>query len=395
MGPTALISLLSAAVCVFAAADPTPSDPNASFSQLAVNEIGPEWPKLQPALAVINATLLPNNTGLHDTRKTVLLIRNLLDVFAPTYPNSTHQHKHTHSKHATHAQTKHIDLWALLRKDLDDGYTLLGNFQDLAHSNVSFTKHDVEVRRDACLKWIERFLQNNGTYDYQAFVLESQTETAFWYEHRDESGFFWKHLDPPLNVTGMADIQALVQHQLMSVLSNTVSVLELDKIFAVEAHDTFHAYRKQLRAINDEAKVFEDSNPIFANNSNSTAALTLFSTLYDEFGDLNDEWTAWDFYNKKHEQNKTVDKAAIVTAHWTQLKAFLWDANIPKAVHDLQLSMTQRTPSPPPPATSFDYAKYMPAGATAFDYSKYTAGTVGSAAGFDWQKFMASAKSKT
>ena len=74
MGPTALISLLSAAVCVFAAADPTPSDPNASFSQLAVNEIGPEWPKLQPALAVINATLLPNNTGLHDTRKTVLLV---------------------------------------------------------------------------------------------------------------------------------------------------------------------------------------------------------------------------------------------------------------------------------------------------------------------------------
>ena len=53
-------------------------------------------------------------------------IRNLLDVFAPTYPNSTHQRKH--SKYAAYVR-KDIDLWGLLRKDLDDGYTLLGDFQ--------------------------------------------------------------------------------------------------------------------------------------------------------------------------------------------------------------------------------------------------------------------------
>ena len=67
------IALLTASICRVSAV----ADPNASFSALAVSTISPEWPKLQPALEIVTKTLLPNNTSLHDTRKTVLLVHGV------------------------------------------------------------------------------------------------------------------------------------------------------------------------------------------------------------------------------------------------------------------------------------------------------------------------------
>ncbi len=40
---------------------------------------------------------------------------------------------------------KPLDVWFKLRKGLDEGYQLIGDFQDLAHSGVAYNESDVQV----------------------------------------------------------------------------------------------------------------------------------------------------------------------------------------------------------------------------------------------------------
>ena len=95
-----------------------------NFREAGVSRIYPAFVSLGPEyLATLSYAMLPDD--VHSARKHTLTLRDLLDIYSPVFPNS--------SKAGD-------DLWGQLRGFMDIGYTLLGDFQDLAHSGVNYTE---------------------------------------------------------------------------------------------------------------------------------------------------------------------------------------------------------------------------------------------------------------
>ena len=95
-----------------------------NFRDAAIWHIHPLFTSLGPTyMNTLNYSSMPDD--IHGARKATLTLRDLLDVFSPVFPNT--------SKTGD-------DLWGELRTFMDDGYTLLGDFQDLAHSGVNYTQ---------------------------------------------------------------------------------------------------------------------------------------------------------------------------------------------------------------------------------------------------------------
>ena len=154
-------------------------------------------------------------------RKQLLKTRDMIDVFAPTYPPTTEskyhegdlnfetrdimyakdnmdlileqdgsfhknskvkdgeedyrvvgrhdmfQHSHNHVKHRSYrlAKTKRSkqydkgkDLWRTIRKYLDEGYTVIGDFQDLDHAKIKYTADQLAGHQKEVWKWHVDFM---------------------------------------------------------------------------------------------------------------------------------------------------------------------------------------------------------------------------------------------
>jgi hypothetical protein len=95
-----------------------------NFREAGVSRIYPAFVSLgQEYLATLSNATLPDD--VRSARKHTLTLRDLLDVYSPVFSNSS---------------TAGDDLWGQLRGFMDIGYTLLGDFQDLAHSGVNYTE---------------------------------------------------------------------------------------------------------------------------------------------------------------------------------------------------------------------------------------------------------------
>ena len=154
-------------------------------------------------------------------RKQLLQTRNMIDVFSPTYPPTTEskyhqgdlnfetrdimyakdnmdlvleedgkfhknskvhdgeedyrvvgrhdmfQHTHHHEKHGKYRLTKtkrskhhnkDKDLWRTLRKYLDQGYTVIGDFQDLDHAKIKYTTDQLAGHQKEVWEWHVDFM---------------------------------------------------------------------------------------------------------------------------------------------------------------------------------------------------------------------------------------------
>jgi hypothetical protein len=78
---------------------------------------------------------IPSLTPSHvdQLRKGILRVRDLLDIFSPIYPNRTVAT--TKDDHEP-AVIVVVDVWSMLRTQLDVGYTVVGQYQDLDHAHI-------------------------------------------------------------------------------------------------------------------------------------------------------------------------------------------------------------------------------------------------------------------
>ena len=51
-----------------------------------------------------------------------------------------------------------VDVWKILRRFLDDGYMLIGDFQDLAHAKVKYTPERLSMYQGQVWNWKEESL---------------------------------------------------------------------------------------------------------------------------------------------------------------------------------------------------------------------------------------------
>ena len=154
------------------------------------------------------STCLQPPSNVNNVRKQMLFVRDLLDIFSPIYSNTS---KTTARKSNRRHETVIMDVdgsvdpWATVRTELDVGYTLIGQYQDLDHSHVRYTIEDKSLLQYKILQWYNQFTKNYITKDVTASAGDSTLQylslmndtittstTPTWFIHAAESRLFWK-----------------------------------------------------------------------------------------------------------------------------------------------------------------------------------------------------------
>jgi hypothetical protein len=152
-----------------------------SLSGLAASMLPAFYADMLPRLDMFTKTLVPGE--VFKTRKFMLATRDLLDVFSPVYPNTT----------TATIGLENEDLWGSLRFYLDDGYMVVGDFLDLNHAHVKYSKRQLNHSRNRVLQWHARFRKFREAHDVPAF-LAAPTIDSISFHHEKESRLFWKHI---------------------------------------------------------------------------------------------------------------------------------------------------------------------------------------------------------
>jgi len=262
-------------------------------------------------LSSLDKKSMPDN--VKPFRKSLLSARNGLDIFAYAYPETSMKEKKGKGD---------SDVFRLLRKDLNDGYTLVGNFQDL--ENVNYTKKDFETRLEACLTWKKTFETDISKYNYKSYVQSASTKKLFDRKKADLSRDFWGNVPatPSLSLNGYQNVAVLGGGQIQEAVNYYDATYNLTEIWDTKYHTEFHDYRKLLRSIEFVGTEFPQ---IF--NANVTIELNLIDTAYGTFGNLNDLINEYVYYHTNGDSKKADKKKAEVISSWNTLKSWLTTNN--------------------------------------------------------------------
>jgi exopolyphosphatase len=313
----------------FVDTDATTHAATASLSGLAASMLPSFYADMLPTLSILTETVMPG--AVYATRKSMLETRDLLDVFSLVYPNTT-------SSNAT-VGLENEDLWGSLRLFLDEGYTLVGEYLDLNHSNVKYSEEQLEQSRNPVLDWHTRFRVFNQDHDVNAFLATPTTDDCFY--HENESRLFWKHIPVPNRPHGgdpaMASLQYLASKQLGVSLKYWKRVYPYTSIDAT-AHEDYHDLRKMLRSLVDEFHLF--GSTMFPTLSKTKSAVKTLAKARGLLGDMNDDWTAYMFYLKHNEYlGSQTELANRVNEAWKDFKIWADESGFENSIRYLKEHM--------------------------------------------------------
>jgi len=287
-----------------------PSLTGPSYGELALQNVAKSFVDAVGALPILNDTAQPDS--VKPMRKSLLLARNGLDVFVFAYPGADLANK----------KPRQGDVFSYLRDDLDVGYTLVGNFQDLSVVNKSgnYSREDYLQRLGACLSWKKNFTIDIEKFAYKAYVLSASTTKFFPRKPHALSRDYWGNVSarPQKNLTGYQNIAILADGQLNNSVNFYDFVINLTDIWDPGYHDQFHDYRKLLRAI-----FFVGTTYLPIYQSNVTVRMPLVDDAYGKFGKLNDLCITYAYYVSKGNNEKAAEIKQQIIASWATLTQWM------------------------------------------------------------------------
>jgi len=329
---------LFAFCCVpsWAAQSPTLFDNTVSYGDLASLSMAKYLPVFLQQLPTLNAN--SSAGGVNVLRKSALYVRDLLDLFCFAYPLSD------------------PDLWTLARKNMNDGYTVLGDFQNLNHSAINYTQAQYQHLLNKTLEWQADFYALNNTDNIVQYLLLNNLTQIYERNISTLSEFFWQIVPFPLfyNVT---DTNYTSGYSLLTYLTNALLQMAEDRYWPVynltditvpSEHTEFHDYRKLIRAINALTAFY----PLIVMNNNTNNSLNLLLAVYNNFGDTNDVVTAYLFYrDHRAPWNETETARLNSIISWAELRLWMLNNSIVDQYLLLQQSFVfpfSPVPTPPP-----------------------------------------------
>jgi len=210
-----------------------------------------------------------------------------------------------------------------------------------------FTPADEEKLRDQVLKWRDEswnLIQKDNIFHYltQPSLNSIYLKTTDRKKHNAISPYFWYTVDvqPNLEKTALENMANLLDAILKKLEVWQHQVLRLDEIFSLPNHELMHGFRKHLRSIQRLLEYFP--SVIKTNNNDVRQGMDVINTLYRLYGDLNDAWTAYDFYDKKKNESTEMMSFYVVARKkvdvgWKDLTfKQKYNIDLNKAVHLLQ-----------------------------------------------------------
>lgn len=197
---------------------------------------------LEQGLQEFNKETLPGEA--RDLRKQLVRLRDVLDIYSHNFLNQ-------------------LKLWDDIRDGLDEGYTLIGDFKDLAEVQMPSSNSDAKPRkldekkvknqRKLVLKWKEDYFQAGGWSDKvsalfsQIQPLSSSTLT----NSKKFSNFFWGGVEAlPAAINSPAqNARILLDAQSNRVFDEHNDFLELSNLRKEKNEVVFHDHRKRIRTV--------------------------------------------------------------------------------------------------------------------------------------------------
>jgi hypothetical protein len=316
--------------------------PEETFASLAELML-PVWFEASLLSVSIDLTSDVDPSQVQHSRKCLLTVRDLLDVFSPVYSN----------------KNKH---WIQLREYFKNGYELAGEFQDLDHGKVAFDADLWQERRQSLLLW---------KADFQYFVkMHERTVLSFLlhpvpngcFDHR-ESHLFWDdefladsdqstprlgtnyHRLPCGEELATPSLQRLAILQLNKALTYLNTVLLYDTVSSRERQLEFHDLRKELRSFLDEYNLFgfvlfpnaeDEKYQRYDGSSSLPSSIDILIEARKRLGDLNDQWETFDLYRTKdvHREEQDALETEIQT-EWDGFKEWTQVWNLSGAMQNL------------------------------------------------------------
>eukprot|EP00656_Telonema_subtile_P054510 TRINITY_DN8174_c0_g4_i1.p1 TRINITY_DN8174_c0_g4~~TRINITY_DN8174_c0_g4_i1.p1 ORF type:complete len:636 (+),score=131.56 TRINITY_DN8174_c0_g4_i1:97-2004(+) len=281
-----------------------PGLPNASYAELANGLVPSVYTSTVAQLSNLTDRMQPADKIVHSYRKELLALKNYLEVFAGAYPLSGGEPK---------------DRLKTLEGQADAGYEKIGDFQDLAHSKVNYTKADVDKLRGVVTDWKKGWQTDLASFDYGTYVASATEGTTTSRKHL--SKFFWsKHsFQPNPDVDAQANLELLLSQQLEAMADLYRTVSAFPSIVATDKHTLFHNVRKYARAINFMTKTFDCILVAGPTTDNATA---LLGDLYDKYGAVNDMWTAYNYEVTHNHTAKAAEEKKVLEQGWADLKTW-------------------------------------------------------------------------
>lgn len=289
------------------------------FAELALTMLPPWYTASRMAMrdALQGDTMHPSN--VKHARQVLLTTRDLLDVFSPVYPT--------------------WGMWGGVRNLYKDGYELVGYYQDLDHAHVAYSKTLWNQRRDDVLAWKKHFEFYDSHRDIHSF-LKNDVDRSGCYDH-SESHLFWGELNgylPCGNDMATASLQKLATVQLNNAMVLLATIVTFDKVLNEYYQETFHDFRKEIRSVLDEWKLFGTALFPTADDRKSPIrrSLKTLKQAFKRLGHINDNWTAYHLYRTKHSHKAERKKLAIeINTGWDDFKDWVTSVNLAGAIQSL------------------------------------------------------------
>eukprot|EP00198_Chlamydomonas_reinhardtii_P013099 XP_001702436.1 predicted protein [Chlamydomonas reinhardtii] len=301
------------------------ADPEDSYADLAARVVPA---KLRQALKLLPCLTADTGPGeVKPLRVSLLEAREQLDVFSFAFPNRIRDAEPLASaevlttwgrvkaaigellraivdwinKHVIDTGVRGLgrDLWLDMRADLDEGYEVLGDFQDLDHSLVEYNQTDMEVKRAVCLDWQRRISRHSATDRYLEFV-STPLHSDELYTHKHSSKLFWGYngVTPDTALTGLQNLALMMRSsQLAQLLAwyPNVTALQPDDLLQDPGHTTFHKFRKLIRSILAVLAEF----PELLGPGRKEPHTRVAERLFHDLGQTNDKVFAYQFYSSR------------------------------------------------------------------------------------------------
>jgi CHAD domain-containing protein len=396
---------------------------NISFGELASLMV-PIY--FQSTVDLCVATIAPSNNNSSDgrnyptavmpdevfvLRKKILKTRDLFDVFAPVYPRKLrllgHEKKgdgekkvnmlggdggkgkfRSQSEEVLHKMRMNhhtvVDVWKILRRFLDDGYMLIGDFQDLSHAKVKYTPERLQIYQLQVWNWKEEFVafvaQNHeGIVEYLSHACPDKTEKqeqeltlanikassqsrrkgvankkektpSCSYSRSKSSHLFWGRTPSSQLPDGNTDEASTVLAQLGSAqLSRALAYLSPalaaehvveDQALNKDVHDLYHNLRKEIRSFLDSVDLF--GQLLFPDKSvgQHNEDVSLLKQTKQLLGDLNDEVVAYSKYVEWNEYpEEQVQLESFISADWADFRRWAQEVDLSGKLHSLADAM--------------------------------------------------------
>jgi len=269
-------------------------------------------------------TTMPSTPFVKPCRGSLRDIRNCLDIFVYAYPTESS------------SWSKDKDPFIEVRGDLDDGYTLIGDFRDLSFVNAS--KKDIDAERDLVLQWRDEYLQHEHDHDYSKYVSQPSAHKLHDRSSKVLSQFFWADagITPLANLSGMQNLARLPRGVLTLAVQRypVVYNLTLQPPLDPNQQVTLHEYRKLDRALLAVNSLFW----LFRNSSAVDQAIETLDDLYDNFGDEEDKISVYNYYLQHGSHSQIAEAEDELAKQTAKVNAWLNSVNIP-AILQLLISM--------------------------------------------------------